>query len=160
MEKMLGKKDGKSQPGGTKGMSKELAKMAAEQAAIRKAIEQMGQELNKDGSGAGNELNKLAKEMEEVEKDIVNKNINPETLRRQQDIMVRLLESERAEREREQDEKRESREAKDFSLSNPREFFEYNQRKEREIELLKTVPPTLKPYYKNKVNEYFIKFDL
>ena len=160
MEKMMGKNKGKSGSGGQDGMSKELAKMAAEQAAIRKAIEQMGQELNKDGSGSGNELNKLAKEMEEIEKDIVNKNIRPETLRRQQDIMIRLLESERAERERELDEKRESKEAKDYSLSNPGEFFEYNQRKQREIELLKTMPPSLKPYYKNKVNEYFIKFGL
>jgi len=159
MEKALGENKGKSGKGQKGGMSKELAKMAAEQAAIRKEVQRMAQELNKDGSGAGNELNKLAQEMEEIEKDIVNKDIKPETLKRQQDIMIRLLESERAEREREQDKKRESREAHDYSLSNPSEFFEYNQRKQREIELLKTMPPALKPYYKNKVNEYFIKFD-
>jgi hypothetical protein len=149
-------KDGKD---GKDGMSKELAKMAAEQAAIRKEVERMSQELGKDGSGAGKELGKLAQEMEQIEKDIVNKEITRETLKRQQDILIRLLESEKAEREREKDNKRESNEAKDYSLSNPANFFEYNKRKEREIELLKTVPPSLKPYYKNKVNEYFIKFD-
>jgi hypothetical protein len=37
-----------------------------------------------------NGLNKLAEEMEKNEKDIVNKNITPETLRRQQEIMTRL----------------------------------------------------------------------
>jgi hypothetical protein len=162
MQKKLesgGKNKGKTGSGGQDGMSKELAKMAAEQAAIRKEVERMSQELNKDGSGAGKQLGKLAQEMEEIEKDIVNKNITPETLKRNQDILVRLLESEKAEREREKDNKRESNEAKDYSLSNPASFFEYNNRKEREIELLKTVPPTLKPYYKNKVNEYFIKFE-
>lgn len=159
MEKMMGKNKGKSGKGQRGTMSKELAKMAAEQAAIRKEVQRMAQELNKDGSGSGNGLNKLAQEMEEVEKDIVNREITPETLKRQQDIMIRLLESERAEREREQDKRRESQEAQDYSLSNPSEFFEYNQRKQREIELLKTVPPSLKPYYKNKVNDYFIKFD-
>lgn len=158
MEKMLGKNKGKSGSGSQGNMSKELAKMAAEQAAIRKEVERLSQELNKDGSGSGKQLSELAKEMEEIEKDIVNKNITPETIRRQQDILIRLLESERAEREREQDERRESREASDYSLSNPGEFFEYNRRKQREIELLKTMPPALKPYYKNKVNEYFIKF--
>lgn len=159
MEKALGKNKGKSGSGQKGSMSKELAKMAAEQAAIRREVERMAQELNKDGSGSGNQLKKLAEEMEKMEKDIVNKDIRLETLKRQQDIMTRLLESERAEREREQDERRESEQARDYSLSNPSEFFEYNQRKEREIELLKTMPPSLKPYYKNKVNEYFIKFD-
>jgi hypothetical protein len=162
MQKQLsegGKNKGKSGSGGQDGMSKELAKMAAEQAAIRKEVERLSQEMNKDGSGSGKELGKLAQEMEQIEKDIVNKNITQETLKRQQDILIRLLESEKAQREREKDNKRESNEAKDYSLSNPAGFFEYNKRKEREIELLKTVPPSLKPYYKNKVNEYFIKFD-
>ena len=35
-------------------------------------------------------LQKLAEEMEKNEKDIVNRNITQETLKRQQDIMVRL----------------------------------------------------------------------
>jgi len=28
-----------------------------------------------------------------------------------------------------------------------------------EVELLKTIPPTLKPFYKTKVNQYFINFE-
>ena len=56
-------------------MSEQLARTAAEQAAIRRELERMSQELNKDGSGAGNDLKKIAKEMEENEKDIVNMQI-------------------------------------------------------------------------------------
>ena len=33
-------------------------------------------------------------------------------------------------------------------------FEEYLKIKQEETELLKTIPPNLKPYYKNKVNEY------
>ncbi len=146
---------GKGEGGKMPGMSKKLAKLAAQQEAIRKMLDQYGQELNKDGSGAGNELNDIKKKMEETEKDLVNKNITRETITRQQDILTRLLEAEKAEREREYDNKRESKEGKNDQFSNPSEYFEYKRQKEKEVELLKTVPPSLKTYYKNKVNQYF-----
>jgi hypothetical protein len=93
--------------------------------------------------------------MEETEKDLVNKRISVETMKRQQQILSRLLESEKAEQEREQDEQRKSNEAKNEILSNPGEFLEYKRVKEKEMELLNTVPPSLTPYYKEKVNNYF-----
>ncbi len=162
LEKLNGM-GGMPMPGGQKsgegqGMSQEVAKMAAEQAAIRQAIEQMGKELNEDGSGAGNELKEIAKKMEENEKDLVNMQIKQQTINRQQDIMTRLLKSEKAQREREYDNKRKSEEAKEYQKSNPDAFFEYKKEKEKELELLKTIPPSLKPYYKSKVSDYFIRF--
>ncbi len=155
-----GEKPGRQNPGGkTPGMSQQLAQLAAQQAAIRKEMQRMAQELNKDGSGSGNGLNKLAEQMERQEKDIVNKNITPETLRRQQDIMTRLLEAEKAERERELDQKRSSNEGRDRPAEDPARFFDHHQRKAREAELLRTVPAGLKPYYRDRVNEYFGTFD-
>ena len=53
------------------------------------------------------------------------------------------------------DEKRESKESKNENFSNPADFFEYKRLKQKEAELLKTVPPSLSPFYKNKVSEYF-----
>ena len=76
-------------------------------------------------------------------------------MRRQQEIMSKLLESEKAEREREQDEQRKSNEAKVQNFSNPNQFLEYKRLKEKEMELLNTVPPSLTPYYKDRVNNYF-----
>lgn len=159
--KKPGEKPGEQNPGGMgmPGMSQQLAQMAAQQAAIRKEMQRIAQELNKDGSGAGNELNKLAEEMEKQEKDIVNKNLTPETMRRQQDIMTRLLEHEKAEREREQDNKRTSNEGRDQPPPDPAKYFDYQRRKAREAELLRTVPPGLKPYYRDRVNAYFGTFD-
>jgi len=162
--KKEGKKgDGGKKPGGQRGVggmsSKEIAQMAAAQSALRKQMEQMGQELNKDGSGNGNGLKKIAKDMEKLEEDIVNKRISKETITRHKDIMTRLLKHEKAQREREFEEKREANEAKKQLFSNPNEYLEYKEDKEKEIEMLKTIPPSLKPYYKNKVNEYFNQID-
>ena len=71
------------------------------------------------------------------------------------DWSLHRCESEKAEREREQDEQRKSNEAKNEILSNPEQFLEYKRLKEKEMELLNTVPPSLTPYYKEKVNNYF-----
>lgn len=149
-QKPGGKKpgEGMGMPGGKGGMSESLAKMAAQQAKIRQEL----QKLKNQGAQGTEGMSKL---MEENEKDIVNKNITPETLKRQQEILTRLLESEKAEREREWDEKRESKEAKNNENSNPNLFFEYNKKQENEVELLKTTPPHLKQFYKNKVTQYF-----
>ena len=147
-------KDGKN-PGGKKGMSESLARLAAQQEAIRNELQKINQNLNKDGQGSLGNLEKLAKKMEQTETDLVNRRITQETIRRQQEILTRLLEAEKAEQEREIDKKRRSIEAQNENFGNPIEFFEYNVLKQKEAELLKTVPPSLKPFYKNKVNEYF-----
>lgn len=109
------------------------------------------------GGSKGNAqmLREIAKKMEETETDIYNKRITQETLKRQQEILTRLLEAEKADKEREQDDKRQSNESKIDNFSNPNQFLEYNKLKQREAELLKTVPPSLTQFYKNKVNEYF-----
>ncbi|MBN8694951.1 MAG: hypothetical protein J0L87_00350 [Bacteroidetes bacterium] len=149
-----GNKPGQKPGMGMGGMSQEIAKMAAQQEAIRQELQKMADQINKDGKGAGN-LSKLAKQMEETETELVNKLISPETMKRQQEILTRLLEHEKAEKEREMDEQRQSNEAKNENFSNPNQFFEYNRLKQKETELLKTVPPSLNPFYKSKVNQYF-----
>jgi hypothetical protein len=140
-------------PGQGQGMSEQLAKMAAQQEALRRQMQQMMDKIKKEGgSNPGGNLTDL---MEQTERDIVNRQITQETMKRQQDIITKLLESEKAEREREQDEQRKSNEAKNQNLSNPTQFLEYKRLKEKELELLNTVSPSLTPYYKQKVNEYF-----
>ncbi len=163
MEK--GQQQGGNKPGfkpgmGNQGMSKEIAKMAAEQAAIRREVERMAQELNQKGKGEGKGLQDIAQEMEEMEKDLVNQEITRESLKRQEDIMIRLLESEKAMREREYDDRRESNSPGEYEPSNPENYLEYKRQKSREVELLRTVPADLKPYYRDKVNDYFLNFEI
>jgi hypothetical protein len=133
-------------------LSEELAKLAAEQERIRKAMQEMENSLNE---GEGDSRNSIAEKMEETEVDLVNKRITAETIERQKEILTRLLEAENAMREKELDNEREGETAKEYQNELPIAFDEYFKAKEKEIELLKTVPPKLYPYYKKEVNEYF-----
>jgi hypothetical protein len=137
-------------------LSEELAKLAAQQEMIRNAVKEMQKAGGKEG---GKALGDLMKKMEETETDLVNKRITQETLLRQKDIMTRLLEADKAMRERELDEKRESNSGKELQRDLPPSFEKYLKAREKQIELLKTVSPNLSPYYKNEVNEYFKKIE-
>jgi len=159
--KQPGDKPGQQgQPGG-QGMpglgNKEIAKMAAQQTAIRQRLEQLRNEMNKEGQGKGNGLNPLIKELEQQEKDLINKNFSPEMVRRQQDILTRMLESEKALKERGFEEKREAEGGKDKNYGNLIRFDEYNRQKLGQVELLRSVDPMLSKYYKDKASEYFNK---
>ncbi len=135
--------------------NKGVAKMAAEQTAIRQRLEQMRNELNKEGNGKGNQLNPLIKELEEQEKALINKQFSNEMIKRQKDIMTRLLESEKAIMERGFEEKRESVSGNNVNNGNKIRFDEYNKQKLKQIELLRSVDPIYRKYYKDKANEYF-----
>ncbi len=133
--------------------SEELARMAAEQARIRKALQEMQDKLKKEGGQIpGNDIHG---KMEQTEFDLVNKQITEQTIRRQKEILTRLLETEKSMREQNLDEDRKGETAKEYNKDIPRVFDEYLRLKEKEVELLKTLPPRLLPYYKKEVTEYF-----
>ena len=85
----------------------------------------------------------------------VNGELDQLTLERQQDILTRLLKAENAERVRGEKEERESRTARETPTELPPSLEEYQRKKAQEIELLRTVPADLTPYYKLRVNDYF-----
>lgn len=145
------------QPGqqGTQGeMSKDFAKMAAEQEMIRKQMQEMYEKMGDPGQRKM--MQDIMNKMEENETDLYNKRINQQTMMRQRDIEIKMLESEKALREQEQDEQRESKEGTQPAL-NAEQYQQYLRLKEKQTELLRTVPPALKPYYKQKVSDYFNK---
>lgn len=147
-----GMKEGKSDG---KQMSREAAELAAKQAAIRKAMEQMQEQRGKDGKKEGDGIGDLPKQMEQTETDLVNKRLTAEMLKRQQEILNRMLRAADAEREQDWDEKRLAETAKEKNRQIPPEVEEYLKKKQSEIDLYKTVPPSLKPYYKSLVERYF-----
>jgi len=69
------------------------------------------------------------------------------------------LEAEKAERKRGEEEKRKSEEGKNQNTPPNIKFKDYIRRQDKEVELLKTIPPKLKPFYKNRVNIYFEDID-
>ncbi len=134
--------------------SQEFAKMAQQQQMIRQALEKINREDNKDGTGKMGDLNETVQEMKKTESDLVNKSLEEETFKRQKDLVTKLLEAEKADREQEQDDKREAQAAKQFPLSYQKQFKDYQLQKTNGDEVLKTLPPTLNYYYKNKFAEY------
>jgi hypothetical protein len=148
-EQMKGKqKEGKS-PG-----AREFAEMAAKQAALRKALEAKQRKLQQQGKGSNKEIQEMVEEMNKSEIDLVNKRLNGELLKRQQQILTRMLEFEKAERLQEQDEKRKSEIAKNTPKPMPPALEEYIRQRKAEIQTYQSVSPTLKPYYRNLVENY------
>lgn len=155
MQQQLNERIQQLKNGGKNGreLSEELARVAAEQERIRRALQEMQEKLKQQGGKVPG--GDLPGKMEQTEMDLVNKQITEQTIRRQQEIMTRLLETEKSLREQNMDDERKGETAKDYDKEIPRAFEEYLRLKEKEVELLKTVPPKLYPYYKKEVNDYF-----
>lgn len=154
-EKMrqMGKPNG---PGG-QGMSEQLARMAAEQAAIREMVRKMmeGQKGSEFDKKYGQELKEMMDQMEKSETEIVNKRISRELIERNEEMLTRLLESEKALREQDEDEERKGETARQLPRQPPPAFQEYIRSKSRQTELLRTVPPNFTPFYKKEADSYF-----
>jgi len=134
--------------------SKDFAQMAAKQAAIRKALQDMKREQQQKGKGGGKELQDIIDNMNKTETDLVNKRLPNDINKRQQEIMTRLLESDKAQREREYDEKRKSEQPDQNEKKIPAAMEEYLKKRKGSLENFKTIAPNLKPFYKNLVEEY------
>ena len=152
---------GRHQIGQQQSMSEEFARAAAQQEMIRRMMQEYGQEMKSAAGGdpkLAREIDQMMRQMEQTEADLVNRTITQQTLQRQQQIMTRLLEHERAEMQREREERRESREAGDlYSQPSPAELERYNRTLQPTADPLRTLPPTLSPYYRQKVNDYFYR---
>ncbi|MDR2907975.1 MAG: hypothetical protein LBU91_08320 [Bacteroidales bacterium] len=152
--KEQGKKPGQGQTG-QPSMSEQFARSAAQQEAIRRLMQQAADELKKSDGKAAGQLQGLIDEMEKAEQDMVNKILNEGSLRRQQQILTRLLEAEKAELNREQEERRKSTEAQQKDFKVPEEVLEQQKKQSHESELLQKYHPVLRPYYQQKTQEYF-----
>ena len=93
--------------------------------------------------------------MEDNEVDLVNKRLTRQLMERQKEITTRLLEAENALKEQEEDPEREGESAQQRERIFPPKFEEYLNERKKEIELLRSIPIELKPFYKKEVNEYF-----
>jgi hypothetical protein len=153
LSKQMKDMSGKSGKGG-KPSAKDFAQAAAKQAALRKALQDLQKEKMEQGKGSG-ELQDIIDAMDKNEIDLVNKKLNNETLKRQADILTRLLEAEKSDRQREFDNKRKGETAKEKKKELPPALQDYLKKREAEIEMYKTISPSLKPYYRYLVDEYY-----
>ena len=151
-----GGQSGKKQGAGSQ--SEQFARMAARQEAIRRMTQEYLSKMQKEGghnSGEMGNLQRMMREMEQTEKELVNKILNQETINRQRNITTRMLQSERAEMEREKEDKRESKQGKEVPRTPPTDWLQQQNKQKQQTELYQTVPPSLNQFYKQKVNQYF-----
>ena len=145
------------QPDANPSMSEELARMAAEQEMIRQQMQQMLEEMKRNGQVGDDGLNQIIKDMERLEEDLVNKRVNRRTIERNQQILSRMLESEKAQQKREQEEKRKSNEYKGSKFERSIDELFYRQQLKKNQEFLQESPIRYQPYYQSKINEYYLK---
>ena len=161
LDKQGKQQGGRHQLGQGQQMSEEFARMAAQQEMIRRMMQEYGQEMKSASGGdpkLAREIDQMMRQMEQTETDLVNRTITQQTLQRQQQIMTRLLEHERAEMQREKEQRRESHEGNElYTQPSPAELEKYNKQLKPTADPLYTVPPTLSPYYREKVNDYFYR---
>jgi hypothetical protein len=160
LQKQLNEQISELKKSGKKGkaLSEELAELAAGQEEIRRKLMEEEEKLN-NMDGNGQKLGDIAGKMEQTEIDLVNKRLTEQLIKRQEEILTRLLQAEDAMREQELDKEREAESARQMERPIPPEFEDYLKLKEKEIELLRTVPPKLNPYYKKEVMEYFNRLE-
>lgn len=149
LQNMINQMKGK----GGKGKSDQLAKMLAQQEIFQSMMSNFMQN-GKVGSEVLKELNDINKMIEQNKRDIINDNISNSTLYRQNKIVTRLLNSEKAEKERELDKKRESKESLNQLVSDPAKVFEEIEKSSNFNDILRKNNIRLKYYYQSKYQDY------
>lgn len=118
-------------PNGNKGQytQQELAemqKLSMEQETIRKNLQQLNDEFKKQQEVEGKKLlgnlDQVQKDMMEIITDLKDNNITPETRKRQEKILSRMLDFQLSVREKDFEQKRESRPGKDYDRTSPPEI--------------------------------------
>ena len=137
---------------GSKPFSKRLAEILAQQEILQQMLEQM--QLNgKLSPKADKYLKEIRQLMNKNQIDIVNKRISPELLNRQKKILTRLLESDKAQQERDKDKKREAKTSED--INHKRVNFDWEKiNKNMFKNKVQEKSLDLQPFYKKVFDNY------
>lgn len=138
-------------------LSEEFAKAAAKQEMIRRMVQEKISQISADNPRAAESYRSVLGNMENTEKDLVNKMIDPLVLMRQKNIESRLLEAENAELTRDKGDKRKSKTANGV-YHNPVSVGEDSIHVTRKSSsFIQYDPIKMKPYYNKKYQEYLYK---
>lgn len=136
------------------GESGELFRIFKEQQMLRRALEEKLKEEGRDGRGNG-----VKKEMEQIEKQLLEKGFDPGVLQRMQQLEHRLLELEEAELQQGKKPERESTTGKEMFSNETKSARERAKEYFNTTEILNRQTLPLRPVYKLKVKEYFERRD-
>ena len=103
------------------------------------------------------DLDQISKEMQEVQTDLAQGNVNPETIKKEERILSRLLDSQRSTRERDYEKRRTSEAGKCISRPSPAEIDLSTQEGKNRLrqELLKILEGKYSKDYEELIKKYF-----
>ena len=137
----------------------EWARIAGQQGAVRKSLEQLAKEAEQTGelSKLLGDLNKIAQEMLEVQTDMEQGNVSPETLQKQERIVSRLLDSQRSMRERDYEKRRRAETGRNITRFGPTNIDLSSQEGRNRLreELLKVLEQKYSKDYEELIRRYF-----
>jgi hypothetical protein len=96
----------------------QMARLAAEQETVRKGIEDLAGELGGRSEILGR-LDDLVEEAQRVVEDLKGQNVSEETLRRQEEILTRLLNAQKSMRRRDYSRRRKSEPGEAYDAASP-----------------------------------------
>jgi hypothetical protein len=133
--------------------SRQRSQMLAQQEIFQQRLNQL-RNSGSVGSDATKKLDEINKLIEQNKRDIINNNMNRQSMIRQEKILTRLLEAENAERQRELDKKRESEEALTNYEKNNNKNFDNFIKQNNFNDILNKNSLKLNYFYQNKYREY------
>lgn len=139
-------------------MNGEMGKALAEQEKMKDMLQKLMNQGNV-GSGAHETLKQAEQLLDKVREDIIRNNLSDNTLKRQQQILTRLLEADNAQNERDLDDKRKSTTADQKRQSETAKYFDnYNSNDKFEERLIRN-KLTLNRFYQLKYQNYINQLD-
>ncbi|HRP01935.1 MAG TPA: hypothetical protein PLE30_04730 [Candidatus Kapabacteria bacterium] len=159
MQKMM-QGGGQQGQGGKEQLQKqaEQGRLADKQSTAQKSLEELAKEQKQFGGDKKkiDELQKIAQEMKEVMSDIKSKGNSPESLKKQERILSRLLDLQKSENERDFEKKREGNTANDIFAPSPAGLNLNNTDNEKVFkDLLRNNQQGYSKDYENLIKNYF-----
>lgn len=154
-----GSGQGGKESGGKEGQAEKVARLAQQQAMLRKQLQDLANMLNSKGIGGtvSKEIRDIQAAMDKMETDLVYRRNADELMRRNKEILTRMLEAEKAIQEQEEDNKRSAQAGKDAPRPMPSELSEHLRQQQQLLEQYRKGMPTLKPFYQKMSEEYLKK---
>jgi hypothetical protein len=137
----------------------EMGRLAGEQGIVRKSLEQLQREAAAAGelSKLLGDLHSIAQDMREVQTDLAEGNVNPDTQRKQERILSRLLESQRSMREHDYENRRRAETGKSHPRSTSPGLDITSQEGQNRLrqDLLKALQEGYARDYEELIRKYF-----
>lgn len=132
-----------------------LNQIAKQQNQIRKQLQELQRNGEMSGDKIGSELERMIEDMEDTINDLRGGSADPMMIERQQNILSRMLQAEKALQERDEEEKREGQAAERYEQSRPPEMTLEELEKEIRNRLNDPNFTKYSPDYQRLIEHYF-----